>query len=328
MSPRVTICVPTIGRAEYLQDVRVAVERQTYTDYEVLVLDNASQDDAVRQLFAQWAAADDRVRLLRIERRIPMFANFNRGIAAARAPFVVFFHDDDVQEPRLVERAAAMLESDARITFVGSNYDFIDETGAVTERRRWIDHDQVVAGEDYIRDLIRRGRNLVPMPGLVFRREAIRDGFDESLPIHFGDFTLLMRLAERRCVGLLQEPLVRIRRHEGQASTSMPLSRSLALRTEVLENYLDELAARRVLPERELARLRRRVKIQERLAMAYGWYVASDPLEAQACGRSLTRGSRVAARALDLLESSGARRKAQALDLARVARKLAPRVLL
>lgn len=294
----------------------------------MIIVDNASPADVVAEHFVPWLSADPRVRHLRTETRIPMFANFNRGIAAAKAPYVVFFHDDDVQAPSLVERAVELLEAHPRMTFVGTNYDFIDDAGAITEKRRWIERDAVIEGEDYIRDLVHRGRNMVPMPGIVFRREAIAAGFDESLPIHFGDFTLLMRLAERHQVGLLSAPLIQIRRHEAQASVAMPLSKSLPLRMEVFSSYLDEVEARAVLSPTEVARLRRRVDLQERLALAFGWYLAGDDEEVAACARRLARGSKLLDGGLRLLDRSGARAGARKLDLAGVARRLAPKLRL
>lgn len=326
MTPRVSLCVPTIGRARYLRAVRHAVESQTFRDVEILVLDNASPPEVVREHFEPWARDDSRVRLLRVEERVPMFTNFNRGIAAARAPYVVFFHDDDVQHPSLIERSVEVLDRDDKVSFVGTNYDFIDDAGTITERRRWIRGDAIEVGEDYIRDLVRRGRNKVPMPGIVFRRDGIAEGFDVSLPIHFGDFTLLMRLAERHRVGLLADALIQIRRHEGQASGSMPLSRSLPLRASVLHAYLDELAARGVLPEKEIAGLRRRVTLQERLSMAYGWYLADDPAEVTACAAGCARRSRTLGVGLRFLDASGLRRRAKEVDVRSIVKRLAPRV--
>src|SRR5689334_13001499 len=110
-APLVTVCVPTIGRTEYLPFTIDALRAQTRGDYEILVLDNASPPDAQAQLEA-WAAREPRVRVLRVDPRIPMFANFNRGIAAARGKYVTFFHDDDVYRPRFLELLVGALEAD------------------------------------------------------------------------------------------------------------------------------------------------------------------------------------------------------------------------
>ena len=53
-SPLVTVCVPTIGRAAYLRQTLESLAEQTYQNYEVLVLDNASPDDA-RELLCSCA---------------------------------------------------------------------------------------------------------------------------------------------------------------------------------------------------------------------------------------------------------------------------------
>lgn len=323
--PRVSMLVPTIGRLAYLDRLIASVEAQAFRDAEILVLDNASPPEVVRSHFEPWAARDSRVRLVRCEPRVPMFANFNRGIRAARGEYVVFFHDDDVYLPELVTSAVALLGAHPRAAFAGTNYDFIDEDDQLTEQRRWIPRTQVVPGREYIEDLVSRARNLVPMPGLVFRRDALGDGFDEQLPIHFGDFTLLMRLAEGAEVALIAEPLVRIRRHAAQASVSMPLSKSIPLRTEVLEAYLREYEARHPRDGAFVQGLRRRVQVGHLTGLLWGWLTAPDASEARACAAVLGElGGAPVVAALDGLERLGLRTKLGADGVRRALRRVAP----
>ena len=280
--PVVTILVPTIGRREFFGDTVRSVAAQTLEDFEVIVLDNASPADA-RRAFQRWAESDTRVRIESVEPRIPMFSNFNRGIALARGEYVVFFHDDDVYLPELLTTAVANLNAHPRAAFWGSNYDFIDGEGTVVEPRRWIRQSACIAGTEYIRTLVRRGRNNVSMPGLVFRTDALREGFDESLSMHFGDFVLLMRLAERREVFLSSERHVLVRRHDGQASQSMPMSRAIPLRTETMLAYCDEYLERYPDETSFIRPLKRRTKILHRVGLAWGWVTAADAAEATAC---------------------------------------------
>src|SRR5687768_11218964 len=118
--PLFTICLPTIGRTAFLGTTIQSIEAQTLDDYEVLLLDNASPKEAAGML-ATYAARDPRVRLLRSEVRLHMFDNFARGVVAASGRFLAFFHDDDVYGPEFLARHAALLESDDRIAFSGSN---------------------------------------------------------------------------------------------------------------------------------------------------------------------------------------------------------------
>lgn len=124
-TPTITILVPSIGRMAYLPETRRCVSTQTRRDFEVLVLDNASPPDAQR-FFADWARDDERVKILRVDERVPMFTNFNRGMRETKTELVTFFHDDDVYLPRFLEVLAGALERRPAAAFAGSNFDFVD----------------------------------------------------------------------------------------------------------------------------------------------------------------------------------------------------------
>lgn len=321
-SPRVTVLVPSIGRMDYLPETKRCVEAQTFRDFRVVVLDNASPPEAAR-FFEAWRAEDPRVEIARVEPRVPMFENFNRGLRACTTELVTFFHDDDVYDPRYLEVLVRALDQNPTAAFAGSNFDFVDERGEVLESRRWIKESELWSGARYVEELVGRGRNPVPMPGLAFRTAAFPGGFDDSLPIHFGDFVLLMRAAERGGMYASAEPVVRIRKHSGQAS-AMRISRSAAMRTELMRAYLEEYAGRHPGEEAFVARMRRRVELTHRAAMLWGWVSAADPSEREACLAALGERRRDAAMrgTLRWLEQRGlrpARVGPRLLDLARSA---------
>lgn len=326
--PLVTVLVPTIGRLSYWDAMRASVEAQTLRDLEIVILDNASPPDT-QEAIREWERADDRVRTLRVSERMPMFPNFNRGLVGARGKYVTFIHDDDVYLPEHLAVQIALLEKSPRAGFSGSNYDFVDEHGTITEERRWIERTEVWSGRRYIEALWSRGRNLIPMPGVVFRTAALDPGgFDPEITIHFGDFVVLARIAERHDVALCAERLMSIRRHSGQASLSMPLSRAIQVRTEVLSAYLDEYAGRWPEDRDFVKKLRRRLELLHRVGLGWGWLSAPDSGEAAACASALgdtlvDRGARLAMTGADRLHLRGLARPHEILKLTRrVSRRL------
>lgn len=281
-SPAITVLLPTIGRMDYLPTTRRSLAEQTRKDFRVIVLDNASGPEA-QAFFADWAREDARVEVRRVDPRIPMFSNFNRGMRAVETELVTFFHDDDVYRPDYLEVLAGELERHPGAAFSGSNFDLVDEHGGVIEQRRWIARTALFTGSRYMTELFRRGRNLVPMSGLVFRRSAFpAEGFDESLPIHWGDFVLLMRAAENGGMIAVERCVIGIRMHSGQAS-QQARSTSIPHRTEVLSKYLDEYAARHPADGALVTSLRRRLALTHRAGMVWAWLVADDDAERSAC---------------------------------------------
>lgn len=318
--PLVTVCVPTIGRTEYLGATMESLAAQTLDDVEVLVLDNASPDAAQRQL-AAWAQRDRRVRLLRVEARVPMFENFNRGIAAARGKYVAFFHDDDVYRPRFLEVLVRELERYPSAAFAGCNFDFVDERGDVTERRRWIRRTELWSGRRYVEYLLQRGRNPAPMQSIVFRRAVLDGGLDPTVSIHFGDFVILMRYAEGRDVAMVADPLVAVRRHGAQASMQMSPSEAIALRTRTLQAYCDEYLGRHPDERAFVAHMKRRLRRSKRTGVLWAWLAATHPRDAEGALAQLDDGAaeRALAQALRLVDRGGLglERRPRVLHLAR-----------
>lgn len=288
-TPLVTVCVPTIGRSGFLRHTLEALKAQTYQDYEVLVLDNACPEDA-RQLLDGFAKEDPRVRVLRADERIPVFANFNRGIRAAAGEYVVFFHDDDVYLPTFIESELELLVRNPSVGFVGSNCWLIDDAGRVTRRRRLIRRTEIWSGRSFIRALIQRGRNVMSTQGIMYRAKILRAvGFDETLPAHFGDFIVLMRMAEGWDVALIAELLWKNRVHAGAGSFAIPLSSAIPLRTRLLRDYCAEYRSRWPDGEKFVRSVEQRLSRVERLWLLWGWLSATNQREAEACIKELGR---------------------------------------
>jgi hypothetical protein len=80
---------------------------------------------------------------------------------------------------------------------------------------------------------------------------------------------------------------MKVRRHPGQASQSIPLSRGIPQRTRVLNDYCVEYLARHPDEKSSVTKLQRRIALLHRVGMAWGWAIASDLSEATACMNQL-----------------------------------------
>lgn len=317
--PRVSLCVPTIGRLEFLAGVRASIAAQTRADFEVLVLDNGSPAGVSAELEA-WSKLDDRVRILRSETRIPMWDNFNRGVLVARGEYVAFCHDDDELCPTFMELNVAFMDANPEVGFCGSNHFDIGPDGAVLARRRRIHQTESIDGRDFIAGLMRSGRSPLAMQTVFFRKSVFPPGgFDPTVSRFFGDFILLMRMAEQCRVGLLEEPLVRVRVHPGQAS-QMSLAESVPIRTSLFLSYLEELRRKR--SPLDLLTFERWVRRAHVLHLGWGWLAASGRDEAHACAQRIGSVSGVPIGAvLDAIDRVGPFRSSR-VRLAKLVRRL------
>jgi glycosyltransferase involved in cell wall biosynthesis len=276
LEPAITVCVPTIGRTSTLRTTLESLKAQSYSNYEVLLLDNASPPDTQEEI-SRYVRTEPRASVLRSTVRLPMFDNFQRGVDAASGRYLSFFHDDDVYSADFLTEQVHLLEANPSTGFVGSNWKVIDADGNPVGNRNLIRTTEVWSGWRYIEALFALGSNLLPMPGLVFRRDVLdSETFESAHGAHFSDFIILMRIAEEHDVGLIARQLITLRTHRDQASLQLDIGESLRLRTATFTEYCDDLATRR--PERGsyVNRLRRSIRSARRSSAIWTWLQAND----------------------------------------------------
>lgn len=110
MHPLATILIPTFNRAHFVGEAIASALRQTVSEIEVLVLDDASTD-GTSAVVAEFT--DPRIRYLRHERNLGIAENWKRGITEVRADYFCLLHDDDSYEPRFVEELVKRLRNDS-----------------------------------------------------------------------------------------------------------------------------------------------------------------------------------------------------------------------
>src|SRR5260370_9895408 len=90
--PKVSVCIPTYNTAQYLPEAIESVLAQDFTDYELVICDNASTDETPEICRSY---DDPRVRYLRFEELTNQAGNFNRCLGQARGELVNLLHADD-----------------------------------------------------------------------------------------------------------------------------------------------------------------------------------------------------------------------------------------
>lgn len=111
--PRVSILMPVRNEARYLTAALDSLLRQTLTDWELVVMDDGSED-TTPAILAAAALRDPRVRAQRCEGS-GLVAALNEGLAACRAPLIARMDGDDVAHPRRLELQADLLDAEPGI---------------------------------------------------------------------------------------------------------------------------------------------------------------------------------------------------------------------
>jgi len=96
--PLVTVVIPTLRGRRWLPDCVAALRRQTFRDFEVVVVDNASTDGT-----AEWLAEQPDLRVIRNLHNVGFAAACNQGIQASRSPLIALLNDDAQPEQQWLE---------------------------------------------------------------------------------------------------------------------------------------------------------------------------------------------------------------------------------
>ncbi len=246
-SPRVSVVVPTHNRARWLPRAVGSVLAQTWTDFELLVVDDRSTD-ATPAVLARFA--DGRIRAFRHERNTGQSTALNTGIEHARGDYVAFLDDDDEWLPAKLAAQVALL--DAAPARVGLAYCWGQELDAATRQRlgtlRW-----TLRG-DIFEHVLALHMPTSPSSWLV-RRSAARSvgGFDERLH-QANDVDFMSRLCARGWhVDFVPEvALLKYRHARGQMTDRTP--EHLAAQAGMVRAHLARFA--RELRERPAAHAR------------------------------------------------------------------------
>ena len=219
--PPVSVCVPTFNRAALLRTSLASILRQSFRDFELIVVDDASTDETPGVVAG---LREPRLRYERNERNLGQIANLNRCLALARGEYVCIFHDDDVYAPTILEREVAVLARHPGVGLVHTAVWMLTADGRVRRVHRVAERDYVRSGRERFMTYLGRAHDIVFSTAMVRRAcyEAV-GGFDPRFILADGDMWL--RIALRADIAYIAEPLAGYRVHDVSASRTMTPAR-------------------------------------------------------------------------------------------------------
>jgi glycosyltransferase involved in cell wall biosynthesis len=122
--------MPVHNALPYLDAAVESMLRQTFSDFEFVILDDASTDGSTERL-RQWAARDARIRLLEVERNLGPARSSERVARAASAPIVARMDADDISYPERLADQLNVLDRYPSVGVVGGLFDIIDPQGRI-----------------------------------------------------------------------------------------------------------------------------------------------------------------------------------------------------
>ena len=119
--------MPVHNALPYLDEAVESILAQTYSDFEFVILDDASTDGSSERL-QYWARHDPRIRLIQVDKNLGPALSSDRVAREAKAPIVARMDADDISHPDRLKAQVDVLRSDPDVGLVGSLADTIDRT--------------------------------------------------------------------------------------------------------------------------------------------------------------------------------------------------------
>lgn len=215
-TPVVSIVVPSYKHAAYLPACLAAVQAQTFSDWELILIDDGSPDDSVA-IARQIAASDPRMQVHVNEQNLGTYGTEERGRGMARGKYLAILNSDDLWGPEKLELQVAALEADRDAAFCYTLGWKVDEHGEVDDVEDVHGQWPIERRQEPLSYLLYENRILAS--SVLFRTDTVH--FDPSLR-YSGDWVALLSQALLGPAVCLDERLTFWRMHSNNTFVRSP----------------------------------------------------------------------------------------------------------
>jgi len=115
----ISVIMPVYNRAEFIGEAIQSILSQTYKNFELIIIDDASTDNTLK-VISEFTDDDDRILLLKNKKNEGVAATRNRGIEIAKGEFIAFMDSDDISLPQRFEKQVKIFCSHKEVIVCGS----------------------------------------------------------------------------------------------------------------------------------------------------------------------------------------------------------------
>ena len=212
MTPTISIIMPVLNGERYLAAAIDSIRRQTYTDYELVVVDDGSTDRTAT--IAHGFADALKVRYIRHETNRGVTASVNDGLRQASGRFIAFLDHDDLWLPDFLETQLTYLNEHPDVGMVHSDFQTIDGEGKVLEHSVAQQRNRTRPSGFVFRHLFMQ--SMICANTVLIRKECFdRHGlWDEGL--RWADYHTWLRISRHYKIDYVPRVLTAYRQHSTQ----------------------------------------------------------------------------------------------------------------
>lgn len=209
-NPLVSVLVPCYNRERYIEEALLSILEQDYPNFELIVVDDGSQDASVEKIEALRQRFD--FQLIRQQNQ-GVSAALNTALSHARGDYIATPDSDDVMLPGRLSLQATYLDAHPEVGCVGGKVVYVDEQG------QRLKAEKTVAIRRYSFAELLASAHAIGAPVAMYRREAMdrAGGYDPAIRIQ--DFQMTLKVAHLGyCIDVLPELVTLYRRHTSNMS--------------------------------------------------------------------------------------------------------------
>ena len=204
MGELVSVVLPTYNRAYVLERAIESVQNQTYSNLEIIVIDDGSTDNTSQVIEN---ISEHRIRYIKNPRNAGVSHARNLGIVASGGKYIAFQDSDDVwRKDKLEKQIKYMEQNDYGMVYSAFEREFQDGTVVYYPPKEMsLEKKQ----GNIVKSLLER--NLVSTQAMLVKKEVFQNiGFFNEGMSNLEDYELAVRIAKKYQVGMVDEPLVHL----------------------------------------------------------------------------------------------------------------------
>lgn len=231
MNPKVTVLMPVYNAEKFLPEAIKSVLAQTYTDFELLIINDGSTDRS-REIILSFC--DPRIRLIDNEKNMRLVFSLNKGLQLAKGKYIARQDADDIASPKRLKKQIEYLEKNPQIVLLGSWAEIIDERGKlISVWKRPTGHCSIVWRLLF--------NNCLVHSSVMFPRDnVLKVGGYNSSTVYGQDYDLWVRLSKVGKIKQLPEVLLKHRVSSESISVKHSKEQSVT-REQVAFNYVKSM---------------------------------------------------------------------------------------
>jgi glycosyltransferase involved in cell wall biosynthesis len=229
--PEVSVLMPAYNREHYIEDSVISILNQTYTNFELIILNDGSSDKTLEKISA---FKDSRIRVIQNHQNRGIAFSRNRLLEEAKGKFLVLLDSDDISFPERLEVQLDFLKKNQDLLMVGTPCVAIDQNGAKIKSTWAFLQKRPTTPEEIKASLL--FRNCFFQSSIMINVELLNNRrYDLNFP-PFEDYELWTRLAATSQLANLENAQIMYRFHPENVSHKTNESFKFELNNKIIKN--------------------------------------------------------------------------------------------